>query len=74
MVVVQKVASVDTSAVELKHLDVVKDSVDQLAATMEGADALVVGELTGCYVLSLWYLIAVFDFSALFTVLLTPSS
>lgn len=39
---IQKVASVDTSAVELKHLDVVKDSVDQLAATMEGADALVV--------------------------------
>lgn len=39
---VQKVASVDTSAVELKHLDVVKDSVDQLAGTMEGADSLVI--------------------------------
>lgn len=39
---VQKVASVDTSAVELKHLDVVKDSVDELAATMEGADSLVI--------------------------------
>ncbi|KAG7367645.1 NmrA family protein [Nitzschia inconspicua] len=39
---VQKVASVDTSAVELKHLDVVKDSVDQLAATLEGADSLVI--------------------------------
>lgn len=42
---VQKVASVDTSAVELKHLDVVKDSVDELAATMEGSDALVIGKL-----------------------------
>jgi uncharacterized protein YbjT (DUF2867 family) len=39
---VQRVASVDTSAVELKHLDVVKDNVDQLAATMEGADSLVI--------------------------------
>lgn len=39
---VQKVASVDTSAVELKHLDVVKDSVDELAGAMEGADALVI--------------------------------
>lgn len=39
---VQKVASVDTSAVELKHLDVVKDSVDELAATMKGADSLVI--------------------------------
>jgi uncharacterized protein YbjT (DUF2867 family) len=39
---VQKVASVDTSSVELKHLDVVKDSVDQLATTLEGADALVI--------------------------------
>lgn len=39
---VQKVASVDTSAVELKHLDVVADSVDDLASTMEGADSLVI--------------------------------
>jgi uncharacterized protein YbjT (DUF2867 family) len=39
---VQQVGSVDTSAVELKHLDVVKDSVDQLAATLEGADSLVI--------------------------------
>jgi uncharacterized protein YbjT (DUF2867 family) len=39
---VQKVASVDTSAVELKHLDVVKDSVDELAKTMQGADSLVI--------------------------------
>jgi uncharacterized protein YbjT (DUF2867 family) len=39
---VQRVGSVDTSAVELKHLDVVNDSVDQLAATLEGADSLVI--------------------------------
>jgi len=39
---IQQVASVDTSAVELKHLDVVKDSVDELAATMQGADGLVI--------------------------------
>lgn len=39
---VQKVASIDTAAVELKHLDVVKDTVDELAATMEGADSLVI--------------------------------
>ena len=39
---VQKVASVDTSAVELKHLDVVKDSVDEIAATLAGADSLVI--------------------------------
>ena len=39
---VQKVGSVDTSAVELKHLDVVKDSVDELAATLAGADSLVI--------------------------------
>jgi uncharacterized protein YbjT (DUF2867 family) len=40
---VQKVASVDTTtSVELKHLDVVKDSVDELAATLQGADALVI--------------------------------
>jgi nucleoside-diphosphate-sugar epimerase len=39
---IQKVASVDTSAVELAHLDVVLDSVDQLAETLKGADALVI--------------------------------
>lgn len=39
---VQKVGSVDTSSVELKHLDVVKDSVDDIAKTLEGADALVI--------------------------------
>jgi len=39
---IQKVASVDTAAVELKHLDVVKDSVDELADTMKGADSLVI--------------------------------
>lgn len=39
---VQQVASVDTSAVELKHLDVVQDSVDALASTLKGADSLVI--------------------------------
>ena len=39
---VQQVASVDTSAVELKHLDVVKDSVSDLAATLQGADAMII--------------------------------
>lgn len=39
---VQKVASVDTSAVNLKRLDVVKDSVDDLAANMAGAQSLVI--------------------------------
>ena len=39
---IQKVASVDTSAVALKRLDVVKDSVDDLAATMAGAESLVI--------------------------------
>ena len=39
---VQQVASVDTSSVELQHLDVVQDSVDQLASTLEGANALVI--------------------------------
>jgi uncharacterized protein YbjT (DUF2867 family) len=39
---VQRVASVDTSAVELKHMDVVKDNVDELVATLEGADSLVI--------------------------------
>jgi len=39
---VQQVASVDTSAVNLKRLDVVKDSVDDLAANMAGAQSLVI--------------------------------
>jgi len=39
---VQKVASVDTSAVNLKQLDVVKNSIDELAASMEGAQSLVI--------------------------------
>lgn len=39
---IQKVASVDTSAVDLRHLDVVVDSFDQLAETLQGAEALVI--------------------------------
>lgn len=39
---IQSVASVDTSAVELRHLDVVLDSVDQLAESLRGADAMVI--------------------------------
>jgi hypothetical protein len=39
---VQKVASIDTSAVTLKKLDVVKDTVDDLAASMAGAESLVI--------------------------------
>merc|ERR1712216_283484 len=39
---VQKVAAVDTSAVELARLDVVEDSVEALAKTMAGADSLVI--------------------------------
>jgi len=39
---VQKVSSVDTSAVNLKKLDVVMDSVDDLAKGMEDASALVI--------------------------------
>jgi nucleoside-diphosphate-sugar epimerase len=39
---VQQVASIDTSSVDLKHLDVVTDSVDELAATLMGAEALVI--------------------------------
>jgi len=39
---VQKVASVDASAVDLRHLDVVQDSTDQMAETLKGADALVI--------------------------------
>jgi len=39
---VQKVAAVDTAAVELKRLDVVADSVEALASTMASADSLVI--------------------------------
>lgn len=39
---VQQVASVDTSAVALKKLDVVKDSIDEMASTLTGADSLVI--------------------------------
>ena len=39
---VQKVASVDTSAVQLAQLDVVQQSVDQMAAVLEGAQSLVI--------------------------------
>jgi len=39
---VQKVASVDTSSVDLKHLNVESDSVEQMADTLKGADALVI--------------------------------
>jgi nucleoside-diphosphate-sugar epimerase len=39
---VQQVASIDTSSVDLVHLDVVQDSVETIAATLQGADALVI--------------------------------
>jgi nucleoside-diphosphate-sugar epimerase len=39
---VQSVASIDTSSVILKHLDVVADSVDDIAETLAGADSLVI--------------------------------
>ena len=39
---VQKVTSVDTSAVTLAHVDVVKDSVDEMAKSLAGADSLVI--------------------------------
>ena len=39
---VQKVAAVDTAAVELKQLDVVADSVEAMAKTLEGADTLII--------------------------------
>lgn len=39
---VQKVSSIDTSSVQLKHLDVVMDSVDEIAETISGADSLVI--------------------------------
>lgn len=39
---VQSVASVDTSSVSLQKLDVVADSVDAMANSLKGADALVI--------------------------------
>jgi hypothetical protein len=39
---VQNVPSMDTSAVSLKHLDVVKDSVDEIAASLMGAESLII--------------------------------
>lgn len=39
---VQNVDSVDTSGVTLKSLDVVNDSVDDIAATLSGAESLVI--------------------------------
>ena len=39
---VQQVASVDTSAVDLQRLDIVQDSVEALTATLKGADSLVI--------------------------------
>jgi putative NADH-flavin reductase len=39
---VQQVGSVDTSKVNLQHLDVVADSIDDMAKTLKGADSLVI--------------------------------
>jgi len=39
---VQKVGSIDTAGVELKHLDVVLDSVNAIAETLSGADSLII--------------------------------
>jgi len=39
---IQQVASVDTSKVDLQHLDIVSDSIDTLAETLKGADSLVI--------------------------------
>jgi len=39
---VQKVGSVDTAGVELKRIDVVEDSVDTIAASLQGATGLVI--------------------------------
>jgi uncharacterized protein YbjT (DUF2867 family) len=39
---VQKVGSIDTSGVELKHLDVEKDSVDEMADALSGATSLII--------------------------------
>merc|ERR1712046_253024 len=35
-------AVVDTKGISLKRLDVVKDKVDEMAATMQGADSLII--------------------------------
>lgn len=39
---VQKVGSIDTAGVELKRIDVVEDSVDTIAASLQGATGLVI--------------------------------
>jgi putative NADH-flavin reductase len=39
---IQKVGSVDTAAVVLQHIDVVQDSVDQMAEVLQGTDGLVI--------------------------------
>ena len=39
---IEKGAAVDASSVELKGLDVEKDSVDAMAATLKGADSLLI--------------------------------
>lgn len=39
---IQTVASVDATSVDLRHLDVVLDTVDQIAETLKGASALVI--------------------------------
>jgi uncharacterized protein YbjT (DUF2867 family) len=39
---VQKVGSIDTTGVDLKHLDVVKDSVSDITALLQGANSLVI--------------------------------
>ena len=39
---VQQVNSIDTSKLNLKHLDVVQDSVEDLKNTLQGADSLVI--------------------------------
>jgi len=39
---VQKVGSIDTAGVDIKHLDVVADSVDDIAETLKGAGSLII--------------------------------
>jgi len=39
---IQNVPSMDTSSISLKHLDVVKDSVEEIATTLMGANMLVI--------------------------------
>lgn len=39
---IQQVASVDTSKVDLQHLDIVMDSTEALAETLKGADSLII--------------------------------